>query len=414
MFLHQKRPKLSPKRLKQEVKLDFGANADALCGSCNAFKNGKGLTSKYVRKKILTPSESVQIIGGNGDLAYILQGEAVYSVRGGLIGFPLQETAESACFCVFRGSMVISLKELGTYYFTREKSQKVYDQWFSSMTVCADRIFGLQGDVVRYTKAGERDGWAEGEMINLPSACDALATVGGKVYALGNTCYKIAPDGEDVEFRFSVFANNIGAVAPRSVVNYNGRAVFGTKYGLYQISSDKLTPICEKLNEELDFANAQGIMYDGLYYLSCRAKNAASVGNDVTLAIDLDKEEIAGVVDVGFDSMGAIDGTIYVTLGGILARLISGVSEGKFVKTNIDFATSQKKFLDVLKVTTRKDLDVVIRSEKESRLYKIQGKKTAQKINIRDMGWEFSIELSSQEGLDVENLTLFSHTVSEV
>ena len=414
MFLHKKRAKPSAKRLKLELKLDFEPNAEALRGGCNAFKDGKGLISRYIRNEMTLFSKPLQVIGTSEDVVYILQDDAICSMRGAYFNWLVEQPAPSACMCVFRGDVIASAKGLGTYYMTRSSAQKIYDKDFSSLTVCADRVFGLDGNVVSYTVAGERDGWENGESITLPSPCDALVTVDGKVYALGNTCYKLAPDGEDVEFKFSVLWNNIGDVAPRSVVNYNGRAVFASKQGLYQIASDKLTPIFAELKDAVDFSDAQGIIYDGKYYLSCRTKNAETDGNDVTLALDLDEEKIVGIVDLGFGSMAAIKGTIYVTQDGHFYRIYEGVAPGKFVKCNVDFGTSQKKFLDGMTVTTANYLEVTIRSEKDVRVYKVEGKKSAQKINFRDMGWEFSIELSSEEGLKVENLTLFAHTLQEV
>lgn len=414
MFLHKKPAVKSAKRLKLDVKLDFDAKEEELRGGLNVFRDGNRLVSKFQRNSLPITSPLKQTLGTNGDVVYLLFEDGLYAVQNALLSWLTLDVAEKACFCVYRGDTVVSSKEFGTYFLVKTKAKKVYADGFSSMTVCADRIFGLYGKDVRYTAAGERDGWDNGETITLPSACDALVTIGQTVYALGNTCYKIAPDGDDVEFKFRVFANNIGAVAPLSVVNYNGRAVLASTSGLYQINSDKLTPIFEELSQVVDFSAASGAMSNGKYYLTCRTKNSSEIANDVTLILDLDSEKIVGNLGEGFGSICANNEMIYSEIGGKLYRIKSGVSQGKYLKTNVDFSTSQKKFLDSMTVTTLNDLDVIIRSENETRLYKIAGKKTPQKINLRDMGWEFSIELSSDMGLNVEKMTLFAHTTAEV
>ena len=414
MFLQKKSARAPVKRLKCAVKLDFGAISGDLRGSVNAIKDGNRIVSRFRRREQFLFAEPRQVIGTNGEVIYVLCDDGMYSIRTSTMGWLSDDIASSATSCIYRGDMIISSDEFGTYFVTQNKAQSIYKDGFSSLTVCADRILGLYQNKVRYTAAGERDGFANGETITLPTDCDALVTVDDKVYVLGNTCYTISPKADDIEFKFSYFAKNIGVVSERSVVVYNGRAVFASKSGLYQISSDKITPIFTQLCEAVDFAGSVATWFDGKYYLSCRTKDSSETLNDVTLILDLDSEEIVGVLDIGFESMCANSHTIYVTREGHQYRIVNEVSIGRFVKSKIDFATDKKKFLDRLTVTTRNDLDVAIHSENETRLYKIKGKKTAQKINLRDMGWEFSIELSSVDGLDVENLELYAHVCEEV
>ena len=413
MFLHKKSARVSAKRLKSVVKLDFCAKESDLRGSANVVKNGR-LVSRFRRREQYLFSDPIQVIGTNGDIVYLMCEDGLYSLRGSTLGWLTEEVVPAMSACVYRGDMILSAKDFGTYFVTQSKAQKVYGDGYSSMTVCADRIFGLHQKEVRYTSAGKCDGFSEGESITLPTDCDALVAIGEKVYVLGNTCYTIAPKADDVEFKFSVFAKNIGTVSARATVVYNGMAVLASSNGLYQICFDKISPIFTELSDVLDLTGSVGTMFDGKYYLSCRTKNSSEKGNDVTLILDLDKEEIYGVLDTGFESICAIGDRIYVTREKHFYYILDGEALGKFVKTNVDFGTDKKKFLDLMTVTTIKDLDVAIHSENETRLYKIKGKKTAQKINLRDMGWEFSIELSSNSGLEVENMVLYAHVCEEV
>ena len=414
MFLHKKSAQAPVKRLKTAVKLDFGASGEDLRSSCNALKDGKRIVSRFLRREKIFFCEPWQTVAANGDLVYVTCEEGLYSMRGSAMYWLSDDASHKGCGCVYRGDFVFSAKEMGTYFLTYNRAHQVYEKGFSSLTVCADRIFGLSDNEVYYTVAGERDGWADGEMITLPTSCDALVTVGDKVYVLGNTCYSISPKADDIEFKCNVLAKNIGAVSTCSPVTYNGSAVFASSNGLYEICLDKITPIFTQLCDAIDFSTAVGAMFEGKYYVSCRSKNSGEQGNDVTLILDLEEEEIAGVFDIGFDSMCPIVGTIYAVHDGHFYWITDGKAQGRFVKSKIDFGTKSKKFLDRLTVTTLNDLDVTIRSESETRLYKIKGKKTAQKINLRDMGWEFSIKLTSNDGLDVENVELEAHVCEEV
>ena len=414
MFLHKKSARAPVKRLKKEIKLDFDAKSEDLLGSSCVEKDGNRLISRYKRREMYLLSKAVQVVNSNNNVIYILCDDGIYTVLGSVLEWLEDTTVTAMSSCVYRGDVILSAKGFGTYFATKSVALKVYDDGFASMTVCADRIFGLQDNEIRYTAAGERDGWGNGQKITLPTACDALVTLGEKVYALGNTCYTLEPKADDIDFKLSVFANNMGAVAARSTVAYNGRVVFGTSKGLYQISSNKITPIFTHLYDTIDFTNCAGTLYDGKYYLCCRSRNSGATDPDLTLILDLDREEILGVLDIGYDSITAVSNRIVFTRQGHCYWVDYTAIGGRFVKNNVNFATDKKKFLDRLTVTTRNDLDVTIRSETETRLYKIKGKKTAQKINLRDMGWEFSIELSSPDGLDVENLAIDAHVCGEV
>ena len=414
MFLHNKATKSSSRRLKCAVKLDFGAKGSDLRSCYNALREGNRLVSRFKRKELYLFYAPKQAIAASGDTVFVMTAGGLLSLLNGLFVQLTKTEVQNVSTCIYRGDVIVSAKDMGTYIVNQKTAQSVYGDGFSSLAVCADRIFGLQQNQVRYTAAGERDGFSKGEMITLPTDCDALAVIDDEVYVLGNTCYTITPKADDVEFKFNFFAHNMGAVAARSVVNYNGRAVFATSNGMYQIYNGKITPIFTELNEAVDFSNSVGTLFDGKYYLCCRSRDGSEEDNDVTLVLDLDEEEIAGVLDVGFDSICATDSKIYVTKSDHIYWLWEAASPAHYVKSNINFASDRKKFLDLLTVTTRSDLDVAIHSERETRLYKIKGKKTAQKINLRDMGWDFSIELTSNDGFDVENLSLEAHVCEEV
>ena len=414
MFLHKKSNRVPTQQLKTAVKLEFAPKSGELRGSYNVEKEGNRLISRYKRREVYFLAPPQQIIGTNGDLVYILCETGVFSLLGSTLRWLTMEGAPAMCGCIYRGDMIISSPSVGTYFAEQKKATSVYSGGFSSMTVCGDRIFGLDGQQLRYTAAGERDGWDKGEMITLPTECDALVTLGEKLYALGNTCYVVSPDADDVEFKFSLFAGNIGRVATKSTVQFNGRIVFASKNGLYQLSSTGIKPIFEYLNGAVDFTDCCATLFDGKYYMSCRSKDSAEEGNDLTLILDLDREEILGVLDMGAGSICAARDKIYLEKDEHGYWLDYTATEGRFVKSNVNFNSNKKKFLDALVVTTRNDLDVAIHSETETRLYKIKGKKSAQKINLRDMGWEFSIELTSTSGLDLEKVELYAHICGEV
>lgn len=414
MFLHKKAARAVGRRLKANVSLDFGSNESDLRNSLNVEKDGNGITSSFKRKIQVVSGVPKKFVGTNGNVLYYTTDKGIYTLENNVRRLILDACPTEVAGCVFRSNFYLSGTGIGTNEVANDITPKsVSNRYFTSMAVCSDRIFGLYANEVRYCEAGIPNNWEYGEMLVLPERCDALIAVDGKVYVLGNTCYTLTPHAEHIEFKFSRIAHNLGAVAKYSVLNYNGCGVFASSNGLFKISSGKITPIFTQLNDLLDFSRSASAFFKGKWYLTCRTKSSSGIINDVTLKLDLDKEEVEGVLEYGFEVLAATPSVIYGLRNEEFHSFAQDTSLGRFVKSGIDFATDEKKFLDRLSVTTLHDLDVKIRSENETRLYKVKGKNSLQKINLRDMGWEFSIELSSDAGLSVKNLTLEAHTSKE-
>ena len=413
MFLHKKPHPMSAKRLKTDVNLNFDAS-EQLSRSFNVQREQDRLVSRFDRAQLFVFSPAYHALITNDKTVCIVTEEGVHTLLGGAFDCVIEEVPVSPSACVFHGVTLVSGRNIGTYYIRDLDGIKVFDEGFSSMTVCADRVFGLYQKELCYTAAGQYDNWKDGEKFYLPAPCDAVVAVDGVVYVLGDSCYTLTPKADGIEFKFEPLAHNIGIVAPGSVVAYNGTAVFGSANGLFRISSGKITPIFTNLTETLDFKCCAATMFNGKYYLSCRNKTGSDVYNDVTLVLDLDEEKVVGLLHAGYNNLCATREKIYGVHNGKLFWHGEGTSQAAFFKGKIDFGCSDKKFLDALIIKTHRDLELTIRSECETRLYKVKGKKTAQKINLRGMGCEFSVEMTSNDGLDVESVELFAHVSKEV
>ena len=415
MFLHNKTSKITSKTLKLPVKLDFSATHEDLSASYNVMKCASGVKTVFKRDTMKFSLPVRKIVGVNkDDYMFVMTDKGIAQCRNEANSSVFFEKFGSdPTSCVYRGSTVVSAKEFGTYSFTGINYTKLCDDGFSSLTACADRIFGLNGKEVSYTSAGTSDGWKQGQTVTLPSACQAVASIGDKVYALGNDVYALVPKADDIEFKVAPLARNVGAVVRDSVANYNETVVFATVNGLYRLSSDKVTPIFQELNDVLDLTKSTATVFQGKYYVSARCEQGSSKTNDVTLCLDLDKG-VAGVLMHGYQDVSSTRTQIFCVSDGVCYAFNQNIGSGTYCKSNVDFGTSDKKFLDKLLIKTLTDVSVTIKSETESRQYRVKGSKNLQKINLHDMGWQFSIKLHSDRGVDVQSLTLVAHTVKEV
>lgn len=414
MFLGKKASKPTKTTLKLPLKFQFGVTSEDLRGSYNVEKIGNGLKTLYIRGIVTFPSPARYIVGYHNNLVYVMTDSGLCCMSDFSNEIFLGKYGADVCSCVYRDDLIVSGKDYGTYLVKDSEATSLYGDGFSSVVACADRIFGLHKNQVSYTAAGKVDGWEQGQTVTLPSECQALACIGNKVYALGNNCYMLVPDGSDIEFKVVPLAKNVGAAAKRSVINYRDTVVFATVNGLYRLSNDRLTPICEQLNDVAQLGLGAGVLFQNKYYLACVSRDNGDYFNDVVVCIDIDDEQLVGMLRTSTDSL-AVTSKKIVTAGiGICNTFSSGVSTGKYQLSNVDFANSDKKFLDKLVIKTGTNLDVTIRSETETRLYKLKGKIYPQKLFLRDMGWKFSIDLYSDDGLDVQDATLYAHTCREV
>ena len=415
MFLCKRSQPAKAKKIVYPLNFDLEQmSGEDLAESFNIEKDGNGIKTVYKINTNNFGTPARQGIISKDDLFYVMTDKGLCVVLENYSEIMLNAYATDVSGCYYRENVLISAKDLGTYMVYLNIATKVSDDGFSSMTSCADRVFGLDKDRVRYTAAGKYDGWEEGESITLPSECNAIVAIGEKVYALGNDCYVITPQADDVEFKVTSLAKNIGTVSRMSVQNYNNRVIFGSSKGLYQLCSDKITRIFTCLNDTVDLSASAAALFNGKYYLSCRTKSGSSSTNDVTLGLNLDEEKIVGLLQYGYESMGKTDTRVYGVCNGVSRNFIFNPMYSKFVKSNIDLSHFGKKYLDWMSIRTLRELDVTIRSETETRLYKLEGKNSVQKINLRDMGCKFSIELFSQRGIFVSDLLIFAHVSEEV
>ena len=414
MILRNKLAHTPSKRLKTDVKLDFDFTSEDVCNCINVERKGKGVGTVYSTHPYRLKGNAKLVFsdGKNGyfvtERGYFITTDAYYCEI--LLSRPTGEL----CYCAYRDGIIVSSSGYVTDYLVGKTVIPLLQDGFSDLTCCNDRVFGLNNQEVVYAEAGTADGWSNGQTLTLATPCDALVTVGGKVYALGNTCYAISPDAEDVAFKLTHFASNVGTVSRTSIVNYDDKALFASRNGLYLISSNKITPIFQRLNEFFDMSDAAATYFKGKVYLSCKSRRNDAAANDVTLCLDIDDEEVCGVLDGGYSSLAATD-TYICGVKGIEGISFSESSAyGVYVKSNIDFDCSAKKFLDALTIKTFSDITLTIRSENETRMYTLTGKNSEQKIKIRGMGWRFSIELTASSGLYVDKLQLEAHVCEEV
>lgn len=410
MFFAKKLSKLAAKKCKAKLNLNLTANSEDFLKCHNVKTVGKGLRpfGTFWRTAVV---RAVKILAEKDMIQYVLGSDGVYAWYENFAMRIIDGTFANATCINYNGNLICSIDGLGTYALQPTSCEQLSPVGYNSLAICGDRIIGVNSQHLVVTPAGEWNDWANAQTITTHVQFDAVVALGNKLYALGDTCYVLEPNAEELEVKFHPFAHNVGTVVADSVVPLGKRAVYATKDGLRLLTSDKITPIFTELNVYLDFTDSVACELQGRYVLSCKRKDGDMTGNDVILLLDVDNQAIVGVHGTGAISLSSTNNDLYAVYDTYIYKLISNPGSGYFRTGGIDMGNSDKKYLDRLVIKTEQNADVWIETEKERRLYSVKGKNGIQKIPITGVGREFAVEIhSQQDGIALDCVELVAHS----
>lgn len=304
----------------------------------------------------------------------------------------------------YHQATVFSCKE-GTYY--THDGVEVYpmtNRYFTSLAVCDNRVFGVDGRYLSMTAADSINEWDESRRITAHTDLDALVAL-DKLYALGDTCYSLAPDAVEMNVKFHPICYGIGAVQTESVATFGKRAVFASEYGLYELKNGVVAPIFTQLNDYVSFDGCVACAYKGKYYVTCKRKDGDMTGNDILLVLDVDNEKISAVMDVKMQHISVVDDKLYAVSNNYLYVATDDNVDSSYVET-LDFHSSDVKYLNKLTLKTLSDVDVWIDNGEEKRRYRVKGKNTLQRVPLAGCGRQFCVEVQARDGLKLDYLEL--------
>lgn len=308
----------------------------------------------------------------------------------------------------YRGSVVFSCTS-GTYYTPDGMGAPLINStYFPSLAVCNDRVFGVSGNQLSMTVPGDITTWDDTLTISANSQLDALVTL-DKLYVLGDTCYTLTPDAQEINMKFVPFCYNIGTVQAESVVTFDKRAIFASDKGLFELKNNVITPIFHELNDYVGFDGSVACAYNGSYYVTCKRKDGDMIQNDIMLVLDVDNKNIVAVLDVNMQHISVVDGQFYAVCNYKLLAANEDNVTSCFCQT-VDFNCSDVKYLDNLVVRSKKNLNVWIDNGDERRRYQIIGKNVLQKIPIVGSGRQFTVSAQTCDGLQLDYLELSAHS----
>ena len=293
----------------------------------------------------------------------------------------------------------------GTYYTANGyMATKMCTDYYPSMAVCYNRIFGVNGKDLYMTEAGDAMNWENVLKITSSTVLNAVVAL-DKLYVLGDTCYTLSPDAEELNMKFAPFCYGIGTVQPESVASIGKRAIFASNNGLFQLTSSAIKPIFTQLNDFVSFDGCVACVHQGRYYVTCKRKDKDMTCNDILLVLDVDSEQIDAVLDVQAQHISSIGGVLYISIGMKLHKKTDVNVESSYCQT-VDFGCSDVKYLNKLSIRSRSDVDVWIKGDGEKRRYRIKGKNTLQHLPVAGFGRQFDVEVQALNGMKLDSIEL--------
>lgn len=417
MFFMKSLPKTTSKRAKLRLKMAFDVNSDATYACSNVKQVANSVCSTDIQFTSLgfEPYALKVLHITDSNKMYVLASDGVYAFSDGTAIKIINDSCPNAIAHFHRNYFVICGEGLGVYLIDSDDSaDHLLDAGFNSLVVSSERLIGVIDNLLYFNAPRETYSWQVSHRAELLTKCQAVCYAGGKTYLLGDTCYLFSSDAEEVELSVRAIGSGYGQVEVNSMAYHDGKVVFATDSGLHILSpSGIIAPIFDEISDFVTFDGCVACKFDGKYYLSCKRKSGSGEQNDLTLILNIDTEQIDGVLGVGFDSLMPVGDSLYVVREGNVFKSSVGNAPSSW-KCDVDFGTDAIKHLQSLAIHTKQDVEVWIGNGQVSRLYRVKGKKSIQNIPIRGAGRKFNVKLASSAGMCIDSVQLTCTTYGEV
>lgn len=377
----------------------------------NVLQTKRGLGSLGKFEQVEFEPQAIKVICKNpfGEQVYAVATDGIYRIYPTVIKLVDRALVGGGC-TVYDKRIIFSSKTVGTYAIVPDTAEKFGIVGCNHIVNCCGRLIGVDGNAVRVCEADCYDKMTSSDKLETEAPLTGAAVIGHTFYALGDTCYSYTPDGELIESQLHPCAHNVGHVEGDSVVTLKKRVVFATHGGLRIMSDGNVTDLTDL--DGMRFEGAVACAFRGQYLLSCK-RGASSERNDITLLIDVEKRKTVGVFEFGFDSLYSDGDVLYGVQEGKVYRYSDEPSLSCVTFGNLDMGNGCYKLLRRFVIRTRNDADVWISSDGVKRLYFIGGSDKTQSLPVYGRGKEFTVEIHSDDGFDLDYIRLDADTFGE-
>lgn len=249
--------------------------------------------------------------------------------------------------------------------------------------------------------------------LRLPSEIGAIEALGfNTLYALGDACYKVTFGADERKVKIETLAQKLGTAFAHSAAVVGDKLIFATTQGLYAVKGNKVTRIFKQLDESFyPYDDCHGFVWKGNYLFSTVLN-----GECMSYLLDVDKQLCLEVLPKGVRQVFTHQGEDLVLTDKKYVMLWEKdlYGESRFVRRNVDFGTSARKYLRQLIVDSRYDVEVRVIADGAEYSYSVKGRNGVQKIPLSANGRLFDAEIiSNGSKLEIHRFEIVAETYKE-
>lgn len=302
--------------------------------------------------------------------------------------------------------------DVGSYYSTAPK--------LTSITVHNERVWGGANDnsgEVWFSDDFNPANWnVSSQEAGFIYFADGMGEV-LKVVSFLNYVYvfreygiiRITAYGNQSEFLLKTMFTDTGYIYKDTIALADDKIIFYAEGGIFIFDGYNATRVCKELPKVFNRNLLCGAYLDNKYYLACRLNNEGAFNNSICV-YDIEKKSLAILDDVYIKSINTIK--IHKGADVLCTFAFSNLNKIGMMSTSgkvLDIATNKKyispinnlsitdeKIVRKIHIKTKYPIRLIVILDGNKTCYELQGKNEVQTINVDKRGFEFGMEIESE------------------
>lgn len=258
---------------------------------------------------------------------------------------------------------------------------KVLERGLSDLAIFRDRCFGLRFNKLYYTEQGSATDWSG--CIDLPENCSAMAAAKDGIYIVGENVYFLKFDANLSDSTLTCVYRNIDKPLEKSLKSAAQGFMFYGEKGVQYFNGKTVKHVLDLPQTYYYSKHFPAAVSQGKYYVSFYF--AGKGANMYVAVVDIDTQKLETVYNFRADNLWSVGNDLVFSCGEKLYKLRKDEPSFPLVWTSRPYtfeSPHSNKSLEALLVDSASDLNVTLRTEKETRIVRVEGGKRMQKIPL--------------------------------
>lgn len=307
-------------------------------------------------------------------------------------------------------TMLIASQHSPVYAYKDNVATNVLDKHLADITVFRDRCFGTDRKTLYYTKQGSATEWTG--RIELPSTVYALVPSDDGLYLIGDDVYLLAFDDNEKNSKLLLVYRNFGVTFYNSVVGVGKGFMFADKDGIYFFNGSSVKKVASFEIAQNSSMYVYGAVCCGKYYLAYHPSGEQY--NNRVAVVDVATQKLETVYDFSSQCLWVWGYNIFSAFCSQVFVMDNDKSSVIWQSRPYDFGSDRcKKSFHTLLIDTARDVTVTLKTESETRIIRVKGKRKLQKLPLHGSFRSFTLTLETDGRADIDLLGISATVYDE-